>query len=171
MKKLLTARFGKLIAASCLILTAATTQAQVIATGIIQQPGSAGTSQQTTAPGTNQQIVHPGTGQQATTSGTGQNDGVIIKYFGTQDDMVVFNVSYANPGGNKFQVIIKDQDGTQLYQNIFNDKTFYKQFRLPRADKDKIVFVIHNGKEADVVKTFEINVNSRFVQEVAVKKL
>ena len=84
--------------------------------------------------------------------------------------MIVFNVSYANPDGNKFQVIVKDQDGTQLYQNIFSDKVFYKQFRLPRADRDRLVFIIRNGREADVVKTFEVNVNSRMTQEVSVRK-
>lgn len=108
---------------------------------------------------------------QTIVSGAGQSESVIVKYLGTQDDMIVFNVSYANPEGSKFQLIIKDQDGTQLYQNIFNEKTFYKQFRLPKADKDRIIFVIRNGKEAEVVKTFEVNVNSRFVQEVAVRKL
>ena len=108
---------------------------------------------------------------QTISSGTGQGEGATIKYLGTQDDLIVFNVSYGNPEGSKFQVIVKDQDGNQLYQNIFNEKTFYKQFRLPKADKDRVVFVIRNGKEADVVKTFEVNVNSRFVQEIAVKKL
>ncbi len=108
---------------------------------------------------------------QTVTPGAGQSESATVKYLGTQDDMIVFNVSYANPEGNKFQLIVKDQDGTQLYQNIFNEKTFYKQFRLPRADKDRFVFIIHNGKEADVVKTFEINVSSRFVQEVAVRRL
>jgi hypothetical protein len=108
---------------------------------------------------------------QTIVSGAGQSESVIVKYLGTQDDMIVFNVSYANPEGSKFQLIIKDQDGTQLYQNIFNEKPFYKQFRLPKADKDRIIFVIRNGKEAEVVKTFEVNVNSRFVQEVAVRKL
>ena len=108
---------------------------------------------------------------QTISSGAGQAEGAIVKYLGTQDDMIVFNVSNANPEGSKFQLIIKDQDGAQLYQNIFNEKTFYKQFRLPKADRDRIIFIIRNGKEADVVKTFEINVNSRFVQDVAVKKL
>jgi len=84
--------------------------------------------------------------------------------------MIVFNVSYANPDGNKFQVIVKDQDGTQLYQNLFSDKAFYKQFRLPRADKDRLVFIIRNGRDADVVKTFEVNVSSRVTQEVSVRK-
>jgi hypothetical protein len=135
MKKLLTAVFGKLIPGFCLVLTAATVQAQT------------------------------------TTSGAGQTESAIVKYLGTQDDMIVFNVSYVNPEGSKFQLIVKDQDGTQLYQNLFNEKTFDKQFRLPKADKDRIVFVIRTGKEADVVRAFEINVNSRFVQEVAVKRL
>ena len=108
---------------------------------------------------------------QSTVSGAGQSESAIVKYLGMQDDMIVFNVSYANPEGSKFQLIIKDQDGTQLYQNIFNEKTFYKQFRLPKADKDRIIFVIRNGKEAEMVKTFEVNVNSRFVQEIAVRKL
>ena len=108
---------------------------------------------------------------QTIVSGAGQSESATVKYLGMQDDMIVFNVSYANPEGSKFQLIIKDQDGTQLYQNIFNEKTFYKQFRLPKADKDRIIFVIRNGKEAEMVKTFEVNVNSRFVQEIAVRKL
>lgn len=96
----------------------------------------------------------------------------VVKYLGTQDDMLVFNVAYPNADGSKFQLTVKDQDGNQLYQNTFSDKSFYKQFRLPKADKDKIIFVIRDGHhEADIVKAFEININSRYIQEVAVKKL
>lgn len=108
---------------------------------------------------------------QSTATGAGQSENAIVKYLGIQDDMLVFNVSYANPDGSKFLLIVKDQDGTQLYQNTFSEKTFYKQFRLPKADKDRIVFVIRDGKDSEVVKAFEINVNSRFIQEVAVKRL
>jgi len=107
---------------------------------------------------------------QSTANGAGQSENATVKYLGQQEDMIVFNVSYANSDGNKFQVIVKDQDGTQLYQNIFSDKVFYKQFRLPRADRDRLVFIIRNGREADVVKTFEVNVNSRMTQEVSVRK-
>jgi hypothetical protein len=94
-----------------------------------------------------------------------------VKYLGTQDDMIVFNVSNLNPDGARFLLTIKDQDGSTLYQNAFADKSFYKQFRLPRADKDRIVFVFHSGHDADVVKTFDVNVNSHFVREVAIKKI
>jgi len=94
-----------------------------------------------------------------------------VKCLGIQEDMVVFNVSYPNPDGSKFSLTVKDQDGTQLYQNVFSDKEFYKQFRLPKMDKSKISFVIRNGKEAELVRSFEINVNSRFVEDIAIKKI
>jgi hypothetical protein len=108
---------------------------------------------------------------QSAAAGDGQNEIAMVKYLGTQEDMIVFNVSYPNPEGSKFQLIVKDQDGSQIYQNSFNDKSFFKQFMLPKADKDRIVFVFRNGRDADIVKTFEVSVNSRYVREVAVKKL
>jgi hypothetical protein len=108
---------------------------------------------------------------QEASSGDGQNEQATVKYLGTQEDMIVFNVAYSNPEGNKFQLTIRDQDGSSLYQNTFSDKSFYKQFRLPKSDKDRVAFIFHTTHDADVVKTFEINVNSRFIHEVAIKKL
>jgi hypothetical protein len=108
---------------------------------------------------------------QTVTPVDGQSDNATVKYLGTQDDMIVFNVSYNNPAGSKFLLVVKDQDGLPLYSNSFTDKAFYKQFRLPKSDKDRIVFLFRDGHDADVVKTFEINVNSRFVREVAIKKV
>ena len=95
----------------------------------------------------------------------------MVKYLGAQDDMLVFDVSYANPDGNKFSVIVKDQDGMQLYQGLFSEKSFYKQFRLPKSDRDRIVFVFRDFRDADVVKAFDVNVNSRLIREVAVRKI
>ena len=100
-----------------------------------------------------------------------QSENATVKYLGTQDDMVVFNVSYNNPDGSRFMLIVKDQDGSQIYSNSFTDRSFYRQFRLPKADKDRIVFIFRDGHDADIVKTFEINVNSRFIREVAIKKV
>ena len=94
-----------------------------------------------------------------------------VKYLGVQDDMVVFNVSCPNPAGNKFSLIVKDQDGTALYQGTFAEKAFYKQVRLPKAERSRITFLVRNFREADVVKSFEININSRFVADVDIKKL
>jgi hypothetical protein len=99
------------------------------------------------------------------------SDSATIKYLGTQDDLVVFNISYSNLQGSVFNLMVKDQDGSELYQHSFHEKNFYKQFRLPRAEKSRLSFIIRNGKDTEIVKSFEINVNSRMVQDVAVKKL
>jgi hypothetical protein len=99
------------------------------------------------------------------------SDSAQIKYLGTQDDLVVFNISYNNPQGAAFNLAVRDQDGAELYQHTFHDKNFYKQFRLPKAEKSRLSFIIRSGKDTEIVKNFEINVNSRFVQDVAVKKL
>ena len=99
------------------------------------------------------------------------NNAATVKFLGTQDDMLVFDISYTNPANGKFQVVIKDQYGTPVYQNVFTEKTIYKQFRLPKSDKDRVVFVIRDFKDADIVKTFDINVNSRIIREVAVRKV
>jgi hypothetical protein len=108
----------------------------------------------------------------AQSAATGSNDNAAtVKYLGAQDDLLVFDLSYTNPTGGKFQVIIKDQDGTPVYQNVFNEKTVYKQFRLPKSEKDRVVFVIRDFRDADIVKTFDINVNSRIIREVAVRKV
>lgn len=102
---------------------------------------------------------------------TTKEESVTVKYLGAQDDMVVFNVSCPNPSGNKFSLTVKDQDGNPLYQGVFSEKAFYKQFRLPKAEKSRITFLVRNNREADVIKSFEININSRFVADVDVRKL
>lgn len=108
---------------------------------------------------------------QSAPAGAGQNEKATVKYLGTQDDMIVFNVAYVNPEGNRFELVIKDQDGSMVYQNTFNDKSIYKQFRLPKTDNDRISFVFRNNHDADIVKTFEVNVSSHFVNAVAIKKI
>jgi hypothetical protein len=110
--------------------------------------------------------------QQATGTGTiPVKDSATIQYLGMQDDMLIFNVSYDNPQGSKFVISLKDQDGTQLYQNSFRDKSFYKQFKLPKTDRDKVVFMIRSGQNTPIEKAFLVNVSSRFVQEVAIRKM
>jgi hypothetical protein len=96
---------------------------------------------------------------------------VVVTYLGVQDDMLIFNVSYNNPQGGKFLVQVLDQNGNQLFQNIFKDEIFYRQFRLPKVDKDQVIFVIRKGQDAPVEKRFAVNISSRLVQEVAIKKL
>jgi hypothetical protein len=92
-----------------------------------------------------------------------------VKYIGTSEDAVIFNVSVDNPTGGKFSVIVMDEEGNQIFQEIYTDKKFDKRFKLPKAEKNKLTFVIRNFKTADVKQTFEIN--TKYVEDVVVTKL
>ena len=93
---------------------------------------------------------------------TGRSEAALIKYLGTLDDMAIFSVSFSNPDGTTFSLAVKDQDGSELYRHAFHGRDFHKQFRLPRADKSKLSFIIRDEKEMAIEKTFEIDATSRF---------
>lgn len=100
-----------------------------------------------------------------------ESEPAVVKYLGVQEDLVLFNVHFKNPGGQKFSVIVKDQDNTQLFQRVYTDKNFDKQFKLPRADRNRITFVIRNFKGEDISQHFAINVNTRYIEDIAIKKV
>ena len=100
-----------------------------------------------------------------------KEDSAIVKYLGAQDDMIVFAINYQNPNGIPFNLLVRDQDGVELYQGAYRDKFFSRQIRFPKTERNKITFIIRDKKRTDIIKTFEINVNSHFIQDVAVKKL
>ena len=109
---------------------------------------------------------------QAQTNGIAPNEKTAeIKYIGTSSEGVVFNVAFDNPTGNKFAVIVRDQDGGSVYQEMFSDKKFDKKFRLPKNTFDKLTFIIRTYKDNDLVQSFEINTNTHTVEDVEVKKV
>ncbi|HET6254428.1 MAG TPA: hypothetical protein VFE32_10155 [Puia sp.] len=148
MKSLFNAAIGRLFFGLILLSTITTANAQSDTTGAAAGAG-----------------VVPGAG-----AVPGMNP-VAVRYLGAKDDMLIFNVAYSNPQGNKFVITILDQSGNQVYQDNFKEKTFYRQFKLPKTDKDLITFIFRSGQDAPVEKRFAVNVNSRIVQEVAIKKL
>ena len=91
-----------------------------------------------------------------------------VKYLGVSDDALFFNVSFENPNGGKVSVIVLDEDGIQLFQEVYTDKKFDRRFKLPKLEKNKVTFVIRNFKDTDVKQSFEIN--TRLVEDVVVTK-
>ena len=105
---------------------------------------------------------------QAANNNPGEKN-IEVKYIGASEDAVIFNISVDNPSGSKFSVIILDEDGNQLFQEIYTDKKFDKRFKLQKPDKHKLTFVVRNFKSADVKQTFEIS--TKYVEDVVVTKL
>jgi len=107
------------------------------------------------------------TTQAQTTTNASTEKNTNVKYVGTQDDVILFNVSVDNPNGSKFSVIVTNNEGNQLFQEVYNDKKFDKRFRLPKSETGKLTFVVRNFKDAsDDVHSFEVT--DRIVEDVVV---
>jgi hypothetical protein len=104
---------------------------------------------------------------QAQTTNASTDKNTTVKYVGTQDDVILFNVSVDNPNGNKFSVIVTDNEGNQLFAEVYNDRKFDKRFKLPKTETGKLTFVVRNFKDAsDDVHSFEVS--NRVIEDVVV---
>jgi hypothetical protein len=97
-------------------------------------------------------------------------DEVTVRYLGTDEQSLIFNVKYANADASKFFVTIRDADGTTLYQNSFTDISFNKRFSLPKTESNKLVFII-SDKQSNYNETFEITTKTRVVEDVLVNRI
>jgi hypothetical protein len=93
-----------------------------------------------------------------------------VKHIGNPQGSVVFQVQYDNITGDRFSLTIKDEDGAILYQDVYADKKFDKKFQLPQGEADKIKFII-KGIKTNHIQTFEVNTNTRIIEEVAIKRV
>ena len=94
-----------------------------------------------------------------------------VKYVGNTEGAFFFNVLYNNDTGSRFSVTILDEAGNALYSGAFSMKKFDKNFKLAEPENyGKLVFVIRNLGD-DTVQRFEVNTNSRLVEDVEVKEV
>ena len=54
----------------------------------------------------------------------------VVKHIPNQEDLTIFQVKLANEGGERFSISIKDDLGTSLFQEVFQDKEFDKKFQF-----------------------------------------
>jgi hypothetical protein len=81
---------------------------------------------------------------------------VSVKYVGTDDNRVVFQVQFDNPTGEKFALIIKNDNGDVVYHQQFNGTHFAKNVYFENTDEDiEPTFIIRNAKN-EVVRQFHV---------------
>ena len=80
-----------------------------------------------------------------------------VNYLGVDDDVILFRVLVNNPNGNKFRIIVADDDGHKIFNEVYNDKRFEKRFRVPVTETGKLSFIIKNFMETSSdVHSFEV---------------
>ena len=93
-----------------------------------------------------------------------------VTYVTTTKDAIFFDVKVDNTAGEKFLIVVKNENGTTLYRGAFADKDFKKRFIIPKTDASKLTFFV-KSEAGSKAESFEINTNTRVVEETVVKKV
>ncbi len=102
---------------------------------------------------------------------TGSATSAEVKYIGSNEGDPLFNVVYNNSNGARFSIKVLDNEGHQLFQGVYTDRKFNKKFKVTdAASYSKLIFVIRNFQD-NSVQSFEVNSNSRMVEEVDVTEV
>jgi hypothetical protein len=97
---------------------------------------------------------------------------VSISDAGTLNDKPVLRIQFENSNGSLLEVSIRDQDQNELYTEKITDKKFNKRFLLQDVDLDKVkLFFIINDVKQNQSQVFEINRNSRTIEEYVITRL
>ncbi|MGZ3881387.1 MAG: hypothetical protein ACXVBF_08625 [Flavisolibacter sp.] len=95
-----------------------------------------------------------------------------VKYIGSIDGQPMFKVQLNNQTGDVYHLTIKDDEGTVLYAERFNDKQFSKSFKFDNADRSnvKLTFVLEGNKTVQS-KEFKVNSSTQVLDNVVVTTL
>jgi hypothetical protein len=86
-----------------------------------------------------------------------------------EEGQVYFNVKFENADGGRFDILVNDVNGDNLYRATFTGKNFTKVFRAP-VENGKLVIIIRDSKLKTDHK-FELSTESKMVQQILVKRM
>lgn len=90
-----------------------------------------------------------------------------LKYMGTVNGRIVFELDYQRKNSESFTLEIVDQDGYELYRERSREKNFKKQFAIERSDLlNNIITVMVTCKGKP--QKFEINRSFRMVEDISI---
>ena len=98
---------------------------------------------------------------------------VELKFLGTIKNQPLFELSFAgNPDHDEFTIIIRDEAGNSLYRENIKGENFTKKFLLNTDEiADEVLHFEVISKKSKKTVVYEVNRNSRFVEEVVVSEL
>lgn len=98
--------------------------------------------------------------------------GADIRYAGTANDKIFFEVSYKNAGQQPFSVEIRDGEGYVFYTGRFKEKEFRKYFAIDKSEILKAsISIAVAAKDAIQRQVFDVTATSHTIDEVNVVKL
>lgn len=95
-----------------------------------------------------------------------------LKLIGRSDNQPVFQLNLKNTENEKYVVVVKDEFGTILHQEVISGVNISRKYQLNTDELDGIgvIFEVTSSKTSKVAVVFNIKNNIRVVNETAIVK-
>lgn len=101
------------------------------------------------------------------------NEEASVNYLGEMSSTnIVFDVAYANPSGKPFKILITNNQGDPLFEQVFKGSDFNKKVMIKKdPDTNGMVnfYVKPFKSKASYAKSFYLNTDSKFVTNTSVE--
>jgi len=94
-----------------------------------------------------------------------------VKFTGSTDNALLFDVTLANPNADKFTITITTKDGDVLFTKDFSDTNFAKKFKLVKSDDISSYSFKITSSNKSLEQSFSVNASIATVDNVVVTKL
>jgi len=85
-----------------------------------------------------------------------------IKFAGSKNGKILFDISYLNPAGKRLRINISDQSHNNLFEESYTEKEIHKTFQIPSDAARKLKFVLSGTHHKVLVQSFDISSETKF---------
>jgi hypothetical protein len=85
-----------------------------------------------------------------------------IKYKGSNERTILFDVWYDNPAGKKISISVFDEEHNNLFEGFYTDKNFHKTFQVPLGIANVLEFVLRGTHGEVLTRSFKISFETKF---------
>lgn len=114
-------------------------------------------------------ITYTATAHVPDSTGDDDDTSASVSCLKMEEGQVYFNVKFENADGSRFDIVVNDVNGDNLYRATFAGQHFNRVFRAP-VENGKLVIIIRNGKDK-VDHKFELSAESKLVEQILVKRM
>jgi len=94
-----------------------------------------------------------------------------VKFAGSTDNALFLDLKINNPKGDKFTLVIEDEDGQVLYTKEYTDTSFAKKLKILKDDVSSRYNISIRSANKDLENNFAVSTVSKTVDDVIVTKL
>jgi len=94
-----------------------------------------------------------------------------VKFAGSTDNALFLDLKVNNPNGDKFKLVIRDNDGIVLFNKEYTDTSFAKKIKILKDDDNSRYNISIRSSNKGLENNFAVSAVSKTIDDVIVTKL